>query len=101
MKFFLISDNVDSLIGMRLGGVEGVRVDSVPAAENAFDTACKDEEIGILLLTPGAAALCPDRVETAKQYNRPLLVVLPDENGNGAAGEGITQYIREAIGVKI
>lgn len=101
MKFFLISDNVDSLIGMRLSGMEGVRVDTAQEAENAFDTACRDEQIGILLLTPGAAALCPDRVEKAKQYNRPLLVVLPDENGNGAAGEGITQYIREAIGVKI
>ena len=28
MKFFLISDNVDSMIGMRLAGVEGVRVDT-------------------------------------------------------------------------
>lgn len=36
MKFFLISDNVDSMIGMRLAGVEGVRVDTAQAAQNAF-----------------------------------------------------------------
>lgn len=101
MKFFLISDNVDSMIGMRLAGVEGVRVADAEAAESAVARARADSEIGILLMTPKAAALCPDTVNELKQSNRPLLVVIPDADGNGAAGDTVTQYIRDAIGVKI
>ncbi|MGN0520946.1 MAG: V-type ATP synthase subunit F [Candidatus Fimenecus sp.] len=101
MKFFLISDNVDSMIGMRLAGVEGVRVDTAQAAQNAFLKAMADPEIGILLATPKAAALCPETVSELRQSNRPLFVIIPDADGVGAAGDSITQYIREAVGVKI
>ena len=101
MKFFLISDNVDSMIGMRLAGVEGVRVDTAQAAQNAFLKAMADSEIGILLATPKAAALCPEAVSELRQSNRPLFVIIPDADGVGAAGDSITQYIREAVGVKI
>lgn len=101
MKFFLISDNVDSMIGMRLAGIEGVRVTTAQAAEDAFRTAQADPEIGILLATPKAAALCPETVSALRQSNHPLFVVIPDADGVGTAGDSITQYIREAVGVKI
>lgn len=101
MKLLLISDNVDSLIGMRLAGVEGVLAEDAQTAENAFAAARADSEIGILLVTPKAAAFCPDTVQALRQSNRPLLVTIPDSDGNGAAEDSITQYIRDAIGVKI
>ena len=74
MKFFLISDNVDSMIGMRLAGVEGVRVDTAQAAQNAFLKAMADPEIGILLATPKAAALCPEKTVTV------LSIMLPSSD---------------------
>lgn len=101
MKFFLISDNVDSMIGLRLAGIEGVRVTTAQAAQTAFKTAQADSEIGILLATPKAAALCPEVVSELRQSNRPLFVVIPDADSAGTAGDSITQYIREAVGVKI
>ncbi len=101
MKFALISDNTDTLIGMRLAGIEGVRVHTRAEAEQAFKAVCADEEIGILLMTAGAAALCPETVSALKAGNRPLPVVIPDSDGNGAGGDSVTGYIREAIGVKL
>lgn len=101
MKFFLISDNMDSQIGMRLAGVEGVRVRDAQAAASAVAKARADEDVGILLMTPKAAALCPEAVSELQQSNRPLLVIIPDADGNGAAEDTVTQYIRDAIGVKI
>lgn len=101
MKLFLISDNVDSMIGMRLAGVEGVHVRTEEEALDAFEKARQDKEIGILLATPKAAALCPELTAELQKSNQPLFVVIPDADGNGAAGESVTQYIRDAVGVKM
>lgn len=40
MKFFLISDNTDAMIGMRLAGIEAKRVTSRDEAEKAFKRLC-------------------------------------------------------------
>lgn len=101
MKFALISDSTDALIGMRLAGVEGVRVSTPEEAQAAFEKFRADEEVGILLMTAGAAALCPEAVEELKAGNRPVPVCIPDSDGNGAGGDTVTQYIREAIGIKL
>lgn len=101
MKFFLLSDNTDALIGMRLAGVEGARVTTAAEAEKQLQRVRADEEIGILLLTPGAAALCPETVAELKRGNRPLPVEIPDGDGNTRTGDSITEYIRNAVGIKL
>lgn len=63
MKFFLISDNTDAMIGMRLAGIEAKRVTSRDEAEKAFKKALSAEDIGILLITAGVAELCPETVK--------------------------------------
>ena len=67
MKFFLISDNTDAMIGMRLAGIEAKRVTSRDEAEKAFKKALSAEDIGILLITAGVAELCPETVKKLKQ----------------------------------
>lgn len=100
MKLFIISDNTDAIIGMRLAGIEGVRATDSEAAERAFEKALANEEIGVLLITPGVEALCPARVRELKRGIRPLVVTVPDSDGN-AAGDSVTDYIREAIGIQM
>lgn len=101
MKFFLISDSTDAMIGMRLAGIEAKKVATAQDAEKAFAEVLKDENIGILLVTPGIGTLCPEIVKTLKQGNRPLLVTIPDGSENHGERDSITEYIREAIGIKI
>lgn len=101
MKFALVSDSTDALIGMRLAGIEGVRVSTRAEAQAAFRKFRADENIGILLMTAGAVALCPEAVEELKAGNRPVPVCIPDSDGRGAGGDTVTQYIREAIGIKL
>lgn len=100
MKLFLISDNTDAMIGMRLAGIEGVRVTSAEAGEKALDRVLSDEEIAVLLVTPGVEQLCPERLRALKQGNRPLLVTIPDGEGH-QSGDSVTAYIREAIGIQM
>ena len=47
MKYFLISDNVDTLAGMRLVGVHGVVVHEEDEVRAALEKACADEEIAL------------------------------------------------------
>ena len=57
MKYFLISDNVDTLAGMRLVGVRGVVVHEEDEVRAALDKACADPEIGLVLITDKLVAL--------------------------------------------
>ena len=48
---YLISDNVDTLTGMRLAGVDGVVVHERQELKTAIESAMNDPTVGIILLT--------------------------------------------------
>lgn len=102
MRYFVISDNSDTLTGLRLAGIEGVRAETREQTLAAIETASNDPSIGILLINEKLAALCPEQVSALKLTAvRPLLVEIPDRHHTGRAPDSITQYIREAIGIKV
>ena len=51
MKMYLISDNLDTLTGMRLAGVDGIVVHERDELKETIEKAMSDPEIGIVLLT--------------------------------------------------
>jgi len=102
MRFYLISDNIDTYMGMRLAGIEGVVVHEEKEVRDALTSAMDDKEVGIVLITEKLVALSPDLVYDLKlNRKRPLIVEIPDRHGSGRAKDSITRYVREAIGVKI
>ena len=102
MKMFLISDNVDTLTGMRLAGVEGVVVHERPELKKALEKAIADPDIAVLLLTEHFSQEFPDIVDEVRLHCRtPLLVEIPDRHGSGRKADFITSYVNEAIGVKL
>jgi V/A-type H+-transporting ATPase subunit F len=102
MRFYLISDNIDTYVGMRLAGIEGVVVHESKEVSEALKAAMEDTNIGIVLITEKLVALSPDLVYDLKlNRKRPLIVEIPDRHGSGRAKDSITRYVREAIGVKI
>lgn len=100
MKFFLLTDDTDSLIGMRLAGIEGRLVLSRDAALSEIER-IKNTDTGILLLTPSVSEMCRDILVELKKQNRPLIVEIPDSNPEHNPADSVTDYIRDAIGVKI
>ena len=48
MKMYLISDNVDTLTGMRLAGVDGVVVHERNELREAIENAMSDKTVGII-----------------------------------------------------
>ncbi|SRR5699024_3749076 len=102
MKMYLISDNIDTYTGMRLAGVEGVVVHSREELKKALDEVLADREIGIVLLTEKFGRDYPDLVNQIKlDYKTPLFVEIPDRHGTGRKPNFITDYVNEAIGLKL
>lgn len=102
MKMYLISDNKDTLVGMRLAGVKGEVVDNEKKAEKLMDTLLKNKDIGIILITEKAAAGIRGKIDELKQrLPYPLIIEIPDRHGSKKGEDYITGYVRESIGIKI
>ena len=102
MKMYLISDNIDTLTGMRLAGVDGIVVHEREELKKALENAISDKENGIILLTEKFGREFPDIIDDVRLNHRlPLLVEIPDRHGTGRAPDFIISYVNEAIGLKL
>ena len=102
MRFFLICDNHDTAVGMRLAGIEGVIVHGKDEVRQAVIDAAADSTIGILLINENCASSCRELIDELKlTLSTPLLVEIPDRHGTGRSPDSITRYIRESIGIRI
>lgn len=101
MKSFLISDNEDTLIGLRLSGIGGVLAKNDDDINHEFDKAVEDKEIGIIILTENIAENINEKVISLKTEGVDQLVVtIPDRSGLKDKNF-IMRYIKESIGIKI
>jgi V/A-type H+-transporting ATPase subunit F len=102
MKFFLISDNTDTQMGLRLAGIDGVVVHTKEEVLKELNNAIKDDSIAIVLMTTLAVDVAPVEIAELKlKLSRPLIVEIPDRHGSVKIGETIDAYISDAIGIKI
>lgn len=102
MKSFLISDNKDTWVGMRLAGIDGVIAHTHEEVLCAIKTAVKNNEIGILIMTEKTVDQARNEVLKLKlQCKRPLIVEIPDRHGSSRSQDRITGYIRDSVGIRI
>ena len=94
---YLISDNIDTLTGMRLAGVDGIVVHEREELRCAIENAMEDKDVGVILLTEKFGREFPDLMERTM----PLLIEIPDRHGTGRKKDFITSYVNEAIGLKL
>lgn len=102
MRYFLISDNNDTLAGLRMVGVEGVVVHTPEEVKAALETAAADESIGLVLVTSVLFRENKTLLFDYKLYRpKPLIVEMPDRHSGDNVADDIKQYIAEAVGIKI
>ena len=102
MKISLISDNLDTLTGLRLVGIKGIIANTKEEFKIALNSVLEDKEIGILLLMEAHAREFCDLVDKIKLNRQvPLIVEIPDRYGSGRREDFISFYIKEAIGLKL
>lgn len=102
MKFYLISDNIDTHMGMRLAGINGVVVHEPDQVKEAIETAIADKEVGVILITEKLVKLCSDLIYDVKlKLKSPLIVEIPDRHGTSQITENLNRYVRDAVGIKL
>ena len=102
MQFYLISDNIDTQMGMRLAGIKGVVVHEEDEVRRELEKAVSDKNIAIILMTEKLVKLCYEMDYDIKLRRRsPLIVEIPDRHGTSEISENINRYVRDAIGLKI
>lgn len=102
MKFFLISDNIDTQMGMRLAGIEGVVVHERQEVLEVLEKVLHRENVAVILMTTRLVETCPEVISELKlRLKKPLIEEIPDRHGSAKIGETIDRYVSEAIGVKL
>jgi V/A-type H+-transporting ATPase subunit F len=102
MKCWLISDNADTQMGMRLAGIDGVVVHEHDEAIAAIDKAAARDDIAVIFVTQKVSGLCgPEIAERKLSMRRPLIVAVPDRHGGSHISETLAAYVGEAIGMKL
>ena len=82
MRMFVISDNNDTLAGMRLAGVDGVVLHTRDEVISELGRLYADSTVGIILITGKLRELAGDYIEEQKQKNpMPLILDIPDRHG--------------------
>ncbi|MBR6336250.1 MAG: V-type ATP synthase subunit F [Ruminococcus sp.] len=100
MKLYLISDNLDTQMGMRLAGIDGVVVHGEQETAQALSSAMEKSDIGIILMTPEAVKCCSELVSKYKlERATPLITEIPDRHAETDVTAAISRYLREAVGV--
>ena len=102
MKFYLLSDNIDTLMGMRLVGIEGEVLHEQGEFLKRLSEVMRDTRYGIVLITTKLVDLAPHVISELKLRNmKTLLVEIPDRHGEKGIGESIDAYVSKAIGVRL
>lgn len=99
---YLLSDNVDTLMGMRMSGVQGVVMHDEHTLREKLDELLDREDIAVILITHKLITMISDTVNELKLTRTcPLIVEIPDRHGSGSIGDTIGRYVKDAIGVSI
>ena len=102
MKMYLISDNIDTQMGMRLAGIEGVVVHERQEVLEVLEKVLHREDVAVILMTTRLVETCPEVISELKlKLKKPLIEEIPDRHGSAKIGETIDRYVSEAIGVKL
>lgn len=101
MRSYLICDNRELLIGMRLAGIEGVIANTRERVLEEIKKVLSDKEIGIVIITEKVLSLAEEEIMKLKLERKyPLITAIPDKDKQKRE-DYIAKYIRESIGIKI
>lgn len=102
MKMYLISDNIDTAVGMRLAGVESTVAHDREKVESEIKRAVEDSELGILVLTEKVGDMVRDYLDNLKlTLHKPLIIEIPDRHGSRDIASSINKMVQESIGLRL
>ena len=101
MRLYLICDNEDTAVGMRLAGVESTVTSDKSVVVSTLKEISAQTDIGIILINQSLAKLLGDEIsEFRKTHSVPIIVEIPDRNSDGTENS-IADYVHASIGIKV
>lgn len=101
MKFFVLSDNPDTYLGMRLAGMEGKVVEQRDEALETIRSVIARGDVGILLITGKLMDACePELSALRKDLRVPIVTRISDRSGESIT-KGLEKYVHESLGIKM
>jgi len=102
MKSFVITDDMNTLVGMQLSGVEGKLINSSLSFDTVFDNVIKDDEIGILMIAPELIEANQKKVDDVR-FNRavPLIVEISGADEYKNNRNKITETIEQVVNISV
>ena len=102
MKFYLISDNIDTLTGMRLAGIDGEVAHTAEETQKALLAAMDRQDVAVILMTEKLISLIESKVNELKlERPYPLISEIPDRHAAVDVTASISRYVKEAIGIEL
>lgn len=96
---YLISDNIDTQMGFRIAGIEGIVVHEYDELKAAVESVLKDASIGILLLTTKLYEMDRDYfLELKLNVRRPLIVEISDRHKSHEIQSMLDETIAKIVG---
>lgn len=100
LSYLVIADD-DTVLGFQCAGIPGVAVSTAEETVQALQEA-KERNVGIVILTEEVAASIQAELDELRFGDAlPLVVEIPGAQGPMPGRRGLTEIIREAIGIKV
>jgi len=101
MSYFVIGSE-DTVLGFSYVGVPGEVAGSAAEAADAFDRACADASVQVVILDDTVAESISERVNRVRfDLDRPVVVEVPGPEGPNPNRPDLLKLVREAAGVKL
>lgn len=101
MKIFLISDDADTCVGMRLSGVNATLVLDKDEACRVLEKASSDSETGIILITEKVKEFCSEMIKKINACGKPIIMEIPDSRNSGKNIDSASDYLKNTVGISV
>ncbi len=101
MKSYLLTDNEETLIGLKLAGIEGEIVSDKEYLIKKVEALIEDETIGIIIITKKLKNMAFEEIMKYKIEAKNTLIVDIPSPSDEVEKDFITKYIKESIGLNI
>ena len=101
MRYFVIGDE-DTVLGFRYAGIEGRVVQIAGEAREAFEEACHDASVAVVIMNDEVARSIREEVDRVRlEGARPLVVEVPGPEGPSKEKVSLRRLIQQAVGIRV
>ncbi len=101
MRSIIVTDNDETIVGLRLAGVEGRLIKNDKDFLNVIDELIADENIGIVMITQGIFTKNQDELLLRKLKEKETLIIEIPGFNEKAKESLISEHIQSSIGLKL